>query len=370
MGVGRSHDGLAPTPPMGWNSWNRFQTRVDEALIRESAEAMVATGMRDAGYRYVVIDDGWEAAERDSHGDLVADPERFPSGIAALADHVHRLGLRFGIYTDAGTRTCAGYVASLGYEFRDARRFAEWGVDYVKIDWCNAGGLGTRSVYWKWAQAFRAAGRPMVLSVCEWGRTRPWEWAQRVGHLWRTCWDIQDSWDSLTTVLDRQRGLQPFAGPDGWNDPDMLEVGNGGMTLGEYRAHFGLWCLLAAPLMAGNDLRAMPEEVRAILTSAELVAVDQDPLGVQGDLVRADDGTEIWSRPLADGSVAVGLFDRATEPREIAVRWTDVGWDHGDRVKVRDLWERADAGVRQEGHALMVPPHGASFLRLTREAPA
>ena len=370
VGLGRIRDGLAPTPPMGWNSWNKFQTRIDEALIRDTAEALVETGMRDAGYRYVVIDDGWEAPQRDASGDLLWDPDRFPSGIAALADDVHRLGLRFGIYTDAGTRTCAGYVASLGYEFRDARRFAEWGVDYVKIDWCNTGGLGTRSVYWKWSQAFRAAGRPMILSLCEWGRTRPWEWARRVGHLWRTCWDIQDTWQSLATVLDRQRGLQPFAGPDGWNDPDMLEVGNGGMTLDEYRTHFGLWCLLAAPLMAGNDLRSMSEDVRAILTSPELIAVDQDPLGIPGDLVKQWVGSEIWARPLADGSFAVALFDRADEDREIAVWWDDVGIDKKTRVRVRDLWERRDLGTDDGGIALRVPAHGAAFLKLTPEGSA
>jgi len=355
---------------MGWNSWNRFQTRIDESLIRDSAEAIVENGMRDAGYRYVVIDDGWEAPERDPAGDLVADPERFPSGMKALAEHVHRLGLRFGIYTDAGTRTCAGYVGSLGYEFRDARRFAEWDVDYVKIDWCNAGGLGTRSVYWKWSRAFRAAGRPMILSLCEWGRTRPWEWAHRVGHLWRTCWDIQDTWESLTTVLDKQRGLQTFAGPDGWNDPDMLEVGNGGMTLDEYRTHFGLWCLLAAPLMAGNDLREMPDDVRRILTAPELLAIDQDPLGIPGDLIKQWDGSEIWARPLADGSFAVALFDRADADREIALSWDDVGLDKKTRVQVRDIWERRDLGGTDGGIALRVSAHGAAFLKLTPEGSA
>jgi len=369
MGLGRLRDGLAPTPPMGWNSWNRFQTRIDERLIRETAEALVETGMRDAGYRYVVIDDGWEAAERDASGDLLSDPDRFGSGIAALSGSVHELDLRFGIYTDAGTRTCAGYVGSLGYEFRDARRFASWGVDYVKIDWCNTSGLGTRSVFWKWSQAFRAAGRPMILSLCEWGRTRPWQWGGRAGHLWRTCWDIQDTWESLVTVLDKQRGLHPWAGPDHWNDPDMLEVGNGGMTLDEYRAHFSLWCVLAAPLMAGNDLRAMPDEVRQILTAPEVIAVDQDPLGRQGDLIRANGGVEVWARELADGSQAVVLFDRSAEPREIAVRWADLGWDPKERVRVRDLWERADRGATVEGYAATVPSHGAAMLRLTRENP-
>ena len=368
MGLGRLRDGLAPTPPMGWNSWNRFQTRIDERLIGDTADALVETGLRDAGYRYVVIDDGWEAPERDSGGDLVADPERFPEGMAALAEHVHRRGLGFGIYTDAGTNTCAGYVGSLGYEFRDARRFASWGVDYVKVDWCNTGGLGPRSTYWHWSQAFRAAGRPMVLSICEWGRTRPWQWGGRVGHLWRTCWDIQDTWESLVAIVDRQRGLHLWSGPDRWNDPDMLEVGNGGMTLDEYRAHFSLWCVLAAPLMAGNDLRAMPEEVRAVLTAPEVVAVDQDPLGRQGDLVRDDgDGGEVWARELADGSQAVVLFDRSDGPREIEVAWSDLGWDPRTRVAMRDLWERADLGRRDQGTGARVPGHGAVMLRLTPE---
>ncbi len=367
MGLGRLRDGLAPTPPMGWNSWNRFQTRIDERLIHETAEALVETGMSAAGYRYVVIDDGWEAPERDAAGDLLSDPERFPSGIAGLAGRVHDLGLRFGIYTDAGTKTCAGFVGSLGYEFRDARRFASWGVDYVKVDWCNTSGLGTRAVYGKWCEAFRSAKPPMALSVCEWGRTDPWEWAGCVGHLWRTCWDIQDTWDSLVAIVDRQRGLAPFAGPDHWNDPDMLEVGNGGMTPEEYRAHFSLWCVLAAPLMAGNDIRSMADDVRAILSAPEPIAVDQDPLGRQGDLVSAEDGREVWARELADGSEAVVLFDRGSTAQEITVRWKDLGWEPRERVLVRDLWERMDLGTAVEGYAAAVPAHGARMLRLIPE---
>jgi alpha-galactosidase len=352
---------------MGWNSWNRFQTKVDERLVRETAEAMVDSGMRDAGYRYVVIDDGWEAMERGEDGELVEDRERFPSGIAALAEHVHSLGLRFGIYTDAGTKTCAGFPGSLGYEFRDAGRFASWGVDYVKVDWCNTSGLGTRAAYWKWSQAFRAAGRPMVLSICEWGRTNPWEWAAPVGHLWRTCWDIQDTWASLTAILDRQRGLHQYAGPDHWNDPDMLEVGNGGMTVEEYRSHFSLWCLLAAPLMAGNDIRTMPEEIREILTAPEVVAVDQDPLGCQGQLVRSELGREVWARELADGSQAIALFNRSDAAQEVAVTWAELGWLPATRVSVRDLWARADAGIHAEVLVTKVPPHGVNMARLRPE---
>ena len=353
---------------MGWNSWNRFQTKIDQSLIRETAEAMVECGMRDAGYRYVVIDDGWEAPERNAEGDLESDPERFGAGIAALADRVHQLGMRFGIYTDAGTKTCAGYQASLGNEIRDARRFAGWGVDYVKVDWCNTEGLRGRSQYPIWTDAFRRAGRPMVLSICEWGRDHPWEWAPQVGHLWRTCWDIQDTWGSLIEVVDHQRGLARHAGPDAWNDPDMLEVGNGGMTADEYRAHFSLWCVLAAPLMAGNDLRTMTDEIRAILTAPEAIAVDQDPLGKQGDLLRAERSGEVWARELSGGARAVVLFNRSRRAEEIVVRWTDLGWEPHTRARVRDVWQRADAGVATEGYAATVAPHAAVFVRVSPEA--
>lgn len=365
MGLGRLRDGLAPTPPMGWNSWNRFQAKIDERLIRETAEAMVETGMRDAGYRYVVIDDGWEAPRRNAHGELEGDPDRFASGIADLAKRVHELDLRFGIYTDAGTATCQGFPASLGNEERDARRFALWGVDYVKVDWCHTDGLRGRTQYPIWTEAFPRAGRPMILSICEWGRDRPWEWGPQVGHLWRTCWDIQDTWSSLIGVVDHQRGLARYAGPDAWNDPDMLEVGNGGMTLDECRAHFSLWCVLAAPLMAGNDLREMSEDVRAILTAPEPIAVDQDPLGRQGDLVRAERSGEVWARELAGGARAVVLFNRSLRAEEIVVRWTDLGWDAREPVVVRDLWERADRGTLTEAFAATVPTHGAAMLRLT-----
>jgi alpha-galactosidase len=364
MGIGKRRDGLAPTPPMGWNSWNRFQTNVDERLIRETANAMVGSGMKDAGYQYLVIDDGWEAKQRDESGELVADAERFPGGIATLAEYVHGRGLKLGIYTDVGTATCQGLPGSLGNEERDAKRFASWGVDYVKVDWCHTEGLDGPTQYRTWSRAFQSAGRPMVLSICEWGRHRPWEWAADVGHLWRTCWDIQDSWPSLIGVLDHQRGLANHAGPDGWNDPDMLEVGNGGMSVEEYRAHFSLWCVLAAPLMAGNDLRTMAGGIRAILTAPEVIAVDQDPLGRQGDLVQAVRSAEVWARELADGSKAVVLFNRSLRTEEISVGWATLGWPGGARVRARDLWERADAGTSQEGLTATVPSHAARMFRL------
>ena len=366
MGIGKLSDGLAPTPPMGWNSWNRFGVKIDERLVLETAEALVETGMRDAGYRYVVIDDGWMAPERDRSGDLVADPAKFPGGIATLANRIHALGLRFGIYTDAGTKTCQGLPASLGYEFRDARRFAQWGVDYVKVDWCHTDGLSPRACYAKWAMAIHAARRPIVLSICEWGRARPWEWAGTLGHLWRTCWDIQPEWSSVTTILDRQADLHAYSGPDHWNDPDMLEVGNG-LSPSEDRAHFALWAMLAAPLMAGNDLRQMSDDVRAILTAPEIVAIDQDARGMQARRMRSDGEIDIWVRGLVDArTFAIALLNRGPQERELRVGLDGLGFAATDVVRVRDLWRRSDVGERRGEVVVTVASHGAAVLRVER----
>ncbi|HET8569931.1 MAG TPA: glycoside hydrolase family 27 protein [Candidatus Limnocylindria bacterium] len=356
MGIGRLADGLAATPPLGWNSWNAFGRKIDERTVLEAADALVATGMRDAGYRYLVIDDGWEAPERSAEGDLVADPATFPRGIRALADDVHARGLAFGIYTDAGTRTCQGLPASLGYEFRDARRFAEWGVDYVKVDWCHTDGLGPRALYAKWALAVHAAGRPMVLSICEWGRHRPWEWAPVLGHLWRTCWDIQASWESVMTIVARQSPLWPYAGPGHWNDPDMLEVGNG-MSAEEDRTHVTLWAILAAPLMAGNDVRSMSASTRELLVAPEMLAIDQDPLGEQGRPLR--DG--VWARSLADGSRAVALVNAADAAAETGFTMDELG---ARRATVRDAWAREDVASRVTSYSTTLAPHASALLRV------
>jgi len=362
VALGALDDGCALTPPMGWNSWNRFGRAIDERIVAATAEAMIGGGLRAAGYEYVVIDDGWQAETRDEAGELVPNAKAFPSGIAALADAVHRLGLRFGIYTDAGTRTCVGLPGSLGYEFRDARRFAAWGVDYLKVDWCHTDGLGAQTLYRKWSYALRRVERPIVLSICEWGRSRPWRWAGTVGHLWRTCWDIQDRWDSLLAILDRQADLAPYAGPGHWNDPDMLEVGNGGMTETEYRSHFSLWAMLAAPLMAGNDVRDMPSAVRDILTAPEVIAVDQDPAGRQAVRVRSGAPAEIWVKPLVGKDRrAVLLFNRGPEPGEIAVAWSELGLAAGG-ARVRDLWARRDLGFLDGGFRGQVAPHGVALL--------
>jgi alpha-galactosidase len=353
---------------MGWNSWNRFGVQIDERLVLETAEAMVSSGMRDAGYRYVVIDDGWMAPERDRNGDFIADPDKFPSGMKALADRIHGLGLRFGIYTDAGTKTCQDLPASLGYEFRDARRFAEWGVDYVKVDWCHTDGMGPRALYAKWAMALHAVRRPIVLSICEWGRARPWEWAGGIGHLWRTSWDIQPEWSSILGIVDRQAELHRYAGPDHWNDPDMLEVGNGDLTAEQGRAHFALWSMLAAPLMAGNDLRTMTDEVRETLTAPEIVAVDQDAAGRQARRLRRDGDIDIWIRALAaNGDRAIAVLNRGSATREVRVTLEDVGVAPRTHVRVRDLCKRANVGEARREILIATSANSATVLGVSPE---
>ena len=357
-------NGLARTPPMGWNSWNHFGCNVSERLIEETADAMVASGMRDAGYRYVVIDDCWQVA-RDAHGTLVADSVRFPHGIKALADYVHGKGLKFGIYTDAGTGTCQGRPGTLGHEEQDARTFAAWGVDYVKEDWCHAGGLDAPTQYAKFRDALAHSGRAIVFSICEWGSNQPWEWAPQTGNLWRTTGDIEDTWSSMLDNLDQSAQHSGVAGPGRWNDPDMLEVGNGGMTDDEYRAHMSLWAIMAAPLIAGNDVRAMSAATKAILLNPEVIAVDQDSLGAQGILVQErPPELQVWAKPLADGSRAVALLNRSAAPARITVSFARVGL-HDDSATVRDLWAHTNLGAFGRQYSTTVPSHGVVMLRMT-----
>ena len=318
--------GLAPTPPMGWNSWNRFGCDISEQLIRETADAIVASGMRDAGYVYVNIDDCWEAPARDANGDLVTEPARFPSGMKALADYVHGKGLKLGIYSSAGTGTCQKRPASLDHEVADARKFAEWGIDYLKYDNCNNEGRPAVERYKAMGDALRATGRPIVYSLCEWGANRPWEWGRSAGgQLWRTTGDIEDRWSSVMSILDEQQGLERYSGPNGWNDPDMLEVGNGKMSNREYVAHFSLWALLNAPLIAGNDLRTMSDSTKLILTNREVIAVDQDWGGVQGHKIRDDGQQEVWMKPMSNGDAAVVLLNRGTAPATVSVTMRELG---------------------------------------------
>ena len=363
--VRRLDDGLARTPPMGWNSWNKFACHVDEQLIEATADAMVSSGMRDAGYRYVVIDDCWQVY-RDTAGTIVADPQLFPHGMKAVADYVHAKGLKFGIYTDAGTNTCQGRPGTLNHEAQDARTYASWGVDYVKEDWCNARGLEAPAQYRKFHEALVATGRPIVLSLCEWGSNHPWEWAAGIGHLWRTTGDIEDTWASMLANLDASSVHQAVAGPGGWNDPDMLEVGNGGMSDAEYRAHFSLWAIVAAPLLAGNDLRTMTAATRDILTNPEVIAVDQDSLGVEGWLLKqTEPGLQVWVKPLRDGSRAVAFLNRTEGAATMGVEWSDLGWASGATARVRDLWLHRDAVGGRGRYDTPVAPHTVVMVRIT-----
>ena len=362
-------NGLAKTPPMGWNSWNKFGCNVSEKLIKEMADAMVMSGMRDAGYVYLVIDDCWQVG-RDAQGNILPDPQRFPSGMKALADYVHAKGLKFGIYSDAGTLTCQKRPASRGYEFQDARQYAAWGVDYLKYDWCSTSTQNAAASYAIMRDALLKAGRPIVFSICEWGTAKPWLWARDVGNLWRTTGDIQDCWDckrdwggmGVVHILDLQDGLESYAGPGHWNDPDMLEVGNGGMTATEYRAHFSLWCLLSAPLMAGNDLRSMPAEIKEILTNREVIAIDQDALGLQGRRVKREGDREVWMKQLADGGRAVVLLNRGAKAAELSLSWTDLGYPPHLSARVRDLWTGKDLGQLSGNFSSEVPSHGVVMV--------
>ncbi len=366
--------GLALTPPMGWNSWNKFGCDVSEKLIKEIADAMVESGMKDAGYQYVIIDDCWQIG-RDDQGNIIPDPVRFPSGMKALADYVHSKGLKFGIYSDAGSKTCQRRPGSRGYEFQDARTYASWGVDYVKFDWCYTSTQDAKASYTTMRDAIYAAGRPMVFSLCDWGLSKPWLWAKDVGHLWRATDDIMDCWDcqdnrnnaGFTILLDRVADLYSYSGPDHWNDPDMLEVGNKGLNNTESRAHFSLWCILAAPLIAGNDLRSMSDETKNILTNKEAIAVDQDPLGKQGVKVRDDGDYEVWVKQLADGSRAVVLFNRSLKEKTMKVKWEEMGYPSYIQANVRDLWQHKDMGKFTGKYSDIVPAHGAIMIKVVPE---
>jgi alpha-galactosidase len=364
-------NGLAKTPPMGWNSWNKFGCNVSEELIKQIADALVGNGMKDAGYQYIVIDDCWQV-DRDSLGNIIPDGKRFPSGIRALADYVHAKGLKFGIYSDAGTLTCEKRPGSRGYEFQDARQYAAWGVDYLKYDWCSTSTQNQQASYSIMRDALVKSGRPIVFSLCEWGSSKPWLWAREVGNLWRTTGDIQDCWDckrdwggmGFVHILDLQNGLESYAGPGHWNDPDMLEVGNGGMTTTEYRSHFSLWCILAAPLIAGNDIRSMSPEIAEILTNKELIAVDQDQLGMQGRRVKRDAELEVWARQLVDGSRAVALLNRGTAEKNISVTWSEIGYPDYLPASVRDLWARKDLGNSTGSFSATVESHGVVVVKI------
>jgi alpha-galactosidase len=366
---------------MGWNSWNHFAGKVDDADVRAAADALVASGMRDAGYIYVNIDDTWEG-KRDSHGNITTN-SKFPD-MKALADYVHSKGLKLGIYSSPGPQTCAGYPGSYKHEKQDARTYAGWGIDYLKYDMCSYGNImekkygkpsaanadkrlaADEAVYEKMHKALQASDRPIVLSMCQYGWDDVWKWGASVGgNLWRTTGDINDTYKRMSEIGFNQAGLAKYAAPGHWNDPDMLEVGNGGMTEDEYKTHMSLWSLLAAPLLAGNDLSKMTPDTLAILTNKAAIAIDQDPLGKQGDRLSQEGLLEIWSKPLSGGAVAIGMFNRTDDPQPMTLSLASINMLGG--AKLQDVWASADVSATNGKYTASVPGHGVVFLRVTPE---
>jgi alpha-galactosidase len=361
-------NGMAKTPQMGWNSWNKFTNKVSDQMIREIADAMVKSGMKAAGYNYVNIDDTWEGAHRDAQGNITTN-NKFPD-MKALADYVHSKGLKLGIYSSPGPKTCAGYEGSYQHEEQDAKTYAAWGIDYLKYDWCSASQVYDNKqatmagAYAKMGLGLLNSGRKIFYSLCQYGNLDVGEWGERVGgNSWRTTGDIRDAWQSMSNIgFNLQPGREKFAGPGHWNDPDMLEIGNGNMSDDEYKTHMSLWCILASPLLAGNDIRDMKPNIAEILMNKEVIAVDQDKLGKQGVRVAKDGDLEVWSKPLADGSHAVGLFNRGADTAKVTAKWSDLGIKGTHTV--RDLWKHSDLGKKTDEFEAMVPTHGVVLVRV------
>ncbi|MFC2326043.1 glycoside hydrolase family 27 protein [Prevotella veroralis] len=332
IGRAQTRESLSLTPQMGWSSWNNFQGNINEDIIKSIADAMVASGLKDAGYTYINIDDCWHG-KRDADGFIQADPKHFPHGIKALADYVHSRGLKLGIYSDAGSETCAGRPGSLGHEYQDALQYARWGIDYLKYDWCNTTNVNAQGAYQLMRDALQATGRPIFFSMCEWGDNHPWRWAKGIGDSWRIGPDIWCSFDSthvfptyiqcsIIDCINRNDSLRSYAGPGHWNDPDMLEVGNG-LSVNQDRAHFTMWCMMASPLILGNDVRNMSDETKAILTNRDLIAIDQDKLGVQGLRFLIREGLEYWFKPLSNGDWAMTIFNPTRQSLSCSLNWQD-----------------------------------------------
>ena len=387
---GKKPKGLASTPPMGWNSWNCFRADINEDKIKSMADAMVSSGMNEAGYQYLVIDDGWMTKKRDSLGHIVVNAQKFPHGIKAVADYVHGKGLKFGLYSSPGCYTCQKLMGSIGHEQMDADDYASWGVDYLKYDWCNFPSIEKealktpipecRAAFELMGNCLRKTGRPIVYSVndeCDKGTNEgALPWVKSVANMHRTGDDIKNNWDRMLYCLDLTADLWEYAAPGYWNDPDMLEVGNEAkeslwnnippvtMTLQEYKSHFSMWCMVAAPLLAGNDLRSMKPEIREILTNKALIAIDQDPLGKQGRRIRKKNELEVWMKELSGGSMAVALFNRSGNPVRINVRWEELGIS-GART-VSDLWKHIKLGNHKKSFtAKGIKSHEARMLLLS-----
>jgi alpha-galactosidase len=356
---------LAQTPPMGWNSWNCFRLNIDDAKIRAEATAMATNGMKAAGYEYVVIDGGWEGFH-DANGIFHSNPTNFPD-MKALCDYIHSLGLKVGIHTSPGPTTCAGHEASYGHEKQDAETFARWGIDFVKYDWCSADEVyrpdQMQFAYKKFSDDLKATGRPILYSLCQYGMQDVWKWGASVGgQMWRTTGDISDNFNSMILHGLEENGLEKYAGPGHWNDPDMLEVGNGKLNNDEYRTQMNVWCILAAPLFAGNDLTRMKPATLEILTNPEVIAVDQDAAGVQGHCAWQEGPTEIWLKSLGDGSKAVGIFNLDDHPMTITADFKKLGLP--ETLQARNLWLHKDMGTFQQSLTLSVPRHGSVLLKV------
>lgn len=366
---------LAPTPPMGWMTWNYFGENINEHIIKEMTDALVVSGMRDAGYKYIMIDDGWQGG-RDNRNYMIPDPKKFPSGIKSLADYVHNKGVKLGIYSDAAQLTCAGYTASLGFEEQDAKTFAAWGIDYLKYDYCHAAeDSATAKVrYKKMADALKKSGREIVFSVCEWGVRKPWLWAASVGgQLWRTTYDIRDSWKSMMSILDINAELYDHAGPGHWNDPDMLIVGLGGnkgpsgdlggtgCTEVEYKTNMSLWCMMAAPLIATNDLRTMTPTTKEILLNKELIAINQDSAGVQAKRIKLENEIELFVKPLTNGNTALAILNRSDSSKIVEIKFSQLGLQN--KFILRDVWQHKLAGVSDKWKGT-IQSHETKVFRL------
>lgn len=375
---------LAQTPPMGWNSWNKFGCNVSEKLIKEMADAMVKSGMKDVGYEYVVIDDCWQTG-RDEKGNIIVDKERFPNGMKPVADYVHSLGLKFGIYSCAGSKTCQGRPGSRGHQFQDAIQYAEWGVDYLKYDWCYNEGQDAKAAYKTMSDALKACGRPIVFSICEWGENKPWEWGKGIGHMWRITPDIRDCYDckfnwggvGVLQILDKALTLDQYAGPGHWNDLEMLEIGNGGQTEHEYRSHFAIWSMMSAPLMAGNDIRDMDSLSKNILCNKEAVAINQDPLGRSAFRFIQFNGIDILVKPLSNGDVAFLFINRNNFKIDLNYNWNmdsvfDRAFENGalymkrNPRKIKEIWTGKDIGTTDTPLNRSLEPHESLFFRLRK----
>jgi len=364
------HNGLGRTPPMGWNSWEHFYCSYNESLIIATAHTLIDSGLAAAGYNYVNLDDCWQIDRDPLTGEITIDPKQFPSGMADLVNQVHALGLKFGLYSDSGMMTCQGRPGGMNYEKIDAATYAKWKIDFLKYDNCYDNGVDVKARYPRMRDALNATGRPIFFSLCEWGVEDPATWAPDVGNSWRTTADVDDNWKSMLSNLDGNDVWWKLAGPYGWNDPDMLEAGNGGMTTVEYTSQFSLWALAKAPLLIGSDITHMSKETFTILTNAEVIALNQDSLGVQGHRVyrSSDNNLEVYAAPLANGDVGVVLLNRGPAVANIIAQYTDIGLPQQATASVRDLWSHSDLGMFKSSVSLSVESHGSRTLRLTPQS--